>query len=79
MISVSAWMIAIPSCHNFGNSANRVELLAKRGFKTSAVASERERTPGVLSEVCMVYATRPRHVIDELKSPRSKSPRKRRA
>ena len=56
-----------------------VALLTKRGFQTSAVASERERTPGVLSEVCMVYATRPRHVIDELKSPRSKSPRKRRA
>lgn len=34
-------------------------LLAKKGFQTSAVASERERTPGVLSEVCMVYAWRP--------------------
>jgi hypothetical protein len=34
-------------------------LLAKKGFDTSSVASERERTPGVQSEVCMVYASRP--------------------
>ena len=36
-----------------------IALLTKKGFHTSAVASERERTPGVLSEVCMVYAWRP--------------------
>ena len=36
-----------------------VALLAKKGFDTSSVASERERTPGVQSEVCMVYASRP--------------------
>ena len=34
------------------------DLLAKRGFRTEFVSSERERSPGVQSEVCMVYAAR---------------------
>jgi hypothetical protein len=34
-------------------------LLGRKGFTCSWVASERERSPGVLSEVCMVYAARP--------------------
>jgi hypothetical protein len=33
--------------------------LGRRGFTTSWVPSERERSPGVQSEVCMVYAARP--------------------
>lgn len=34
------------------------KLLRAKGFKTHSVASERERTPGVQSEVSMVYASR---------------------
>jgi len=34
-------------------------LLQAKGFKTHHVASERENTPGVTSEVSMVYAQRP--------------------
>lgn len=44
---------------NFATKDAICTLLQSKGFATSWVPSERERTPGVHSEVCMVYAARP--------------------
>jgi hypothetical protein len=38
-----------------------IAALQDRGFNCSWVASERERNPGVHSEVCMLYAVRPEY------------------
>lgn len=48
-------------------------ILKRRGFETSWFASERERNPGVLSEVSMVYGIRPAY-RDAHKGGRSASP-----
>lgn len=43
---------------SFAAVAAVTKLLKPHGFKVTSVASERERSPGVQSEVSMVYATR---------------------
>lgn len=48
-------------------------ILKRRGFETSWFASERERNPGVLSEVSMVYGIRPAY-RDAHKGGRGASP-----
>ncbi len=45
---------------NFATKDAICALLEGKGFGTSWVPSERERSPGVQSEVCMVYASRAR-------------------
>jgi hypothetical protein len=41
--------------------------LEKLGFTTTSFASERERNPGVHSEVCMMYAVRPAYASSKSK------------
>lgn len=46
---------------NFAAKDTVVAMLQAHGFETSWFASERERNPGVQSEVCMVYGIRPEY------------------